>query len=191
MDLPKWDEKYSIHNKTIDAQHKHLFEIAYRAELLINKQVSSTEIKEILAELFEYMKVHFADEEAYMASIGYPYLQQQRESHQEIIDNMTSLIQNIHYDFKKKLAIITQDWLIKHILKEDMQIEIWRASHQDEANKNLKEHKEIFHIYSCQCRAEFHLLNTIHKKIQKGKSFYCKSCKQKIHFLRDEVQEGA
>ena len=190
MDLPQWDQsKYSIHNDAIDAQHKQLFDIAYRAGLLINKQAGSDEIKQILFELFEYMKVHFADEEAYMDSIGYPHLEQQRESHQEIISNMTSLIQNIRYDFKQKLAIITQDWLIEHILKEDMQIEKWRASHQEEAKKNLEQHKEIFHIYTCQCRKEFHLLDTIHKKIQKGKSFHCKSCGQVIKFVRDDKKE--
>ena len=165
MDLPQWDEKYSIHNDAIDAQHKKLFDIAYRVGLLINRQASSDEIKQILSELFEYMKVHFADEEAYMESIGYPNLEQQRESHQEII---------------------SQDWLIEHILREDMQIEKWRASHQEEAKKNLEEHKEVFHIYTCQCREEFHLLDTIHKKVQKGKVFHCKSCGQTIRFVRDE-----
>ena len=187
MDLPQWDqEKYTVHNETIDAQHKKLFEIAHRAQHLIGKQTDSDEIKQILFELFEYMKVHFADEEEYMDSIGYPYLEHQRESHREIIDNMISLIQNIRYDFKQKLIIIIQDWLMEHIFREDMQIEKWRASHQEEAEKNLREYKEVFHIYSCDCREEFYLLDTIHKKIQKGKVFHCKSCGRVIEFVCDK-----
>ena len=72
MAIPKWDNEYSIHSDIIDAQHKKLFEIAEKAGTLISKQVDSKEIKKILAELFEYMKVHFRDEEQYMDSIGYP-----------------------------------------------------------------------------------------------------------------------
>ena len=118
MAIPEWDDKFSIHNDVIDVQHKKLFDIAHRAGLLISKQVDGNEIKKILVELFEYMKVHFHDDEAYMASIGYPGLERQSAMHQQIIRDMTDLIQNIRYDFKQKLAIITEEWLINHILKK-------------------------------------------------------------------------
>lgn len=189
MAIPEWDDKFSIHNDVIDVQHKKLFDIAHRAGLLISKQVDGNEIKKILVELFEYMKVHFHDEEAYMASIGYPGLERQSAMHQQIIRDMTDLIQNIRYDFKQKLAIITEEWLINHILKEDMQIEIYCKAHEEEikamqAKQNGE--KEITHIYKCACKPAFKVLNTVHEKIQSGQAFHCKKCGEGIVFVRDE-----
>ena len=185
MAIPKWDDEYSIHNDIIDKQHKKLFEIAERAGTLISKQVDSKEIKKILTELFEYMKVHFRDEEQYMDSIGYPGLARQKELHKAIIADMTDLIQNIKYDFKQKLAIITEQWLIEHILKEDMLIEKYRAEHEKEISTHAQSGNEkvVSHIYTCGCNREFRVLDTIHKKIQNGQVFHCKKCGQPIRFM--------
>ncbi|OBV28734.1 hypothetical protein BKN38_09135 [Helicobacter sp. CLO-3] len=188
MAIPEWSSKFSINNEIIDEQHKKLFDIANKAQSLINRQVSSDEIRAILAELFEYMKVHFRDEEAYMASIGYPDLDKQHEMHKQIIKDMTALIQDIRYDFKQKLATITEEWLVNHILKEDALIEKWRAAHKEEikANQAKQSGEEIIHIYKCDCKPAFKVLDTVHKKIQAGQVFHCKKCGSVIEFVRDE-----
>ncbi len=120
--LPKWDDKYSIHNFMIDEQHKKLFELANIAYNMIGKQTDNAEIKKILVALFDYMKTHFKDEETYMESINFPLLNAHREHHREIVSEMTLLIRNMKYDFKQQLAIITEQWLVKHIIQEDMRI---------------------------------------------------------------------
>ena len=135
MSLPEWSEEFSIHNEMIDMQHKKLFQIAHKAGLLIYKQVDAGEIRKILAELFDYMKEHFHDEEAYMEQIKYPDIERHKKLHKEIIANMCDLIQNIKYDFKQKLAIITEQWLITHILKEDMRIEQYRAENEQRIDR--------------------------------------------------------
>ena len=178
MAIPEWDDKFSIHNDEIDVQHKKLFDIAHRAGLLISKQVDGNEIKKILVELFEYMKVHFRDEEAYMASIGYPGLERQSAMHQQIIQ-----------DIKQKLAIITEEWLINHILKEDMQIEVYRKAHEEEIKALQAQQngaKGVTHVYKCACKPAFKVLNTVHEKIQSGQAFHCKKCGEGIVFVRDE-----
>ena len=129
--LPTWSDDISVHNDSIDEQHKKLFEIAEMAYDLANKQTSKEEVIEILRELLQYTQEHFKDEEQYMASIYYPYLEQHRIKHREIIRDMTILITNIRNinDLKIKLGIIVKKWLLKHILKEDMQIEKFRAKY--------------------------------------------------------------
>ena len=139
--LPKWSKEYSVHNFMIDEQHKKLFELANMADNMIGKQTNPLEIKQVLVALFDYMKTHFRDEEAYMESIQYPGLETHKEHHKEIVAEMTLLIKHMKYDFKQQLAIITEQWLVRHILQEDMRI----GEYQQEmlAKKRLKECKDL------------------------------------------------
>ncbi|EOV5462584.1 bacteriohemerythrin [Campylobacter jejuni] len=79
--IPVWDEKYSINDEKIDAQHQKLFELAAKIENAVYKFVQRDELKEILTELFNYMKEHFNNEEQYMQEIHYPYLNEHKIMH--------------------------------------------------------------------------------------------------------------
>ncbi|BEJ57590.1 hypothetical protein B10583_00960 [Campylobacter jejuni] len=48
--LPKWDNSYSVHNAKIDEQHKKLFKLAAKVEVVSDRSVSKNEVKELLAE---------------------------------------------------------------------------------------------------------------------------------------------
>lgn len=72
--LPEWDQKYSINNEKIDEQHKKLFELTFKVEEISNRPIYQVELKKIVADFFHYIKIHFQDEENYMAEINYPYL---------------------------------------------------------------------------------------------------------------------
>lgn len=128
--LPKWDNSYSVHNAKIDEQHKKLFKLAAKVEVVSDRSVSKNEVKELLAEFFNYMKDHFNDEEKYMQLIGYPNLEEHRKIHKEIIQTMINLIKDIKStnDLKEKLYIVAKKWLLEHILYEDMKVEKWRSS---------------------------------------------------------------
>lgn len=117
--IPAWDECYNINNKKIDTQHKKLFELAAKVENAVYKFVKRDELKEILTELFNYMKEHFHDEEKFMEENQYPYLHEHRQMHKNIIYEMSRLIQNIKTtnDLKERLYHMMSNWLYKHILK--------------------------------------------------------------------------
>lgn len=79
--IPTWNEKYSIHDTIIDIQHQKLCELASKVESAVYKFVKREELKEILTELFNYMKEHFSNEEDYMQEIHYPYLNEHKIMH--------------------------------------------------------------------------------------------------------------
>ncbi|RAX58197.1 hypothetical protein CCZ01_03745 [Helicobacter monodelphidis] len=139
--LPVWDDSFSVHNEKIDEQHKKLFELAGYAYICADRKISRAEIRELLSGFFNYMKEHFQDEENYMRSIGYPLLKEHQELHRQIVSGLAEMVQNIANtnDLKEKLGIVAKNWLLQHILKEDMQIEQYRLKAIKQRNKEEKQ----------------------------------------------------
>ena len=81
----QWDNAYSLGIKNIDDQHKHLFHIVDKIFSLQESRDVKGNIRTILHELFEYIKVHFKDEEEFMQSINFPDLTYHRELHEQLV----------------------------------------------------------------------------------------------------------
>ncbi|EDP7981087.1 bacteriohemerythrin [Campylobacter upsaliensis] len=193
--LPKWDDSFSVHNAKIDKQHKKLFELAAKVEMVSDKAVSKNDVKDLLAEFFNYMKDHFNDEEKYMHLINYPELEAHRKIHKEIIQTMINLIKDIKStnDLKEKLYIVAKKWLLEHILYEDMKVQKWRSAGISddgggevsfELSEDEDADKEQIYLYICDCVGKIHdVPYAIHQKMElQGKKFICKNCKQAIRF---------
>lgn len=208
--LLQWDDKYSVKNYLIDEQHKKLFELANMADNMIGKQTDPAEIKKILVALFDYMKTHFRDEEAYMGSIQYPSIELHKERHKQIVLEMTNLVKNMKYDFKQQLVIIMEQWLLKHILQEDMEFARYREEMNEKRlmqksttkttenedhnllkqatmeSKTKKETKKgIMHMYTCLCGKTYNIKPDIHAKIQAGDGVKCQDCTTFIKYITD------
>lgn len=115
----------------IDQEHKQLFQYADQVYELLQEEFIADKydnIKDVLQKLRDYTKQHFADEEAYMESIGYKRILSQKVQHQEFISELEGWdIENVedlqHQDevIAKMLEFLT-DWLIHHILELDTKI---------------------------------------------------------------------
>lgn len=188
-----WDNSYSIHNAHIDAQHKQLFDLAKQAYVMLNRRVTSEEIREMLLGFFNYIKEHFHDEEQYMEKIGYPNLEEHKKIHSEITKSLVTLIKNVKNvnDMKEKLHVIAKKWLLEHILKEDMKIEHFRRSMLIAENADSKASdvcdlptNEIYY-YACDCEGKIHDVPIdIHRRIERGERFRCKTCKEDIRCVK-------
>ena len=89
-------------------------------------------------------------------------------------------------DFKEKLNIITEKWLLEHILKEDMKYYLYeRQKNFNNQNFTFEEElvddePEIF-IYTCDCLSEKHKIpKEVHLKILNGAKYNCKVCKKML-----------
>ncbi|HAA1740799.1 TPA_asm: hemerythrin family non-heme iron protein [Campylobacter jejuni] len=194
--LPKWDKTFSVHNAKIDEQHKKLFELAGKVEYLIDKPVYKDEIKNLLAEFFNYMKDHFYEEERYMKLIKYPDIETHKKIHKHIIQSMIELIKNIKStnDLKEKLYLAVKKWLLEHILYEDMKVEQYRRSSlasEDDKEVSFEEEgdeelENAVYLYICKCSGAIHDVPFgIHEKIKlQGKKFKCKKCREALEFYK-------
>ncbi|TLD81956.1 non-heme iron protein [Helicobacter sp. MIT 05-5293] len=181
--LPLWNDEFSVRHEIIDQQHQRLFELAHKAYKIANSHTTRNEVKGIITEFFDYMKTHFKDEEQYMQAIGYPKLEEHKRIHRALIADMASMVKNIHSanELKDKIMILAKDWLLVHILQEDMQIEKYRKESQ--AKNPTKEATKTF-IYTCECPGKEHkLTESMHIFVKNStQSIRCKECQQAIVF---------
>jgi hemerythrin len=125
MDLKfKWKDEYCLGNDTIDAEHKKLFDIANKVFSTKTSEFTLDEIKNILNQLFDYVRYHFKHEEEYMKEISSGELDYQKEKHAEIISEMNTMLKETKgiNMLELKLAYIMQKWVLVHIIEDDMKI---------------------------------------------------------------------
>lgn len=121
-----WKDIYSVNDKSIDLEHKKLFDIASRAFQFVDVENRIKKIKAIVIELYDYMETHFKHEEEYMSSISYPGLKEQQSFHSDIIELLNSFVKNMlsisPILVEKEIARIIDIVLVQHIIQEDRKI---------------------------------------------------------------------
>uniref|UniRef100_UPI0040482B27 hemerythrin domain-containing protein n=1 Tax=Aliarcobacter sp. TaxID=2321116 RepID=UPI0040482B27 len=129
-----WRDVYSVNNGQIDAEHKQLFEIAQEAFEEVEPKLIQKRIKEVLLDLYDYMKIHFEHEETFMEEIKYPKRKEHKELHNRIItiiNNFVRELPKINENIaKRELARIIDIILVQHIIQEDRKIISWEKSEQ-------------------------------------------------------------
>lgn len=207
-----WTKEFSINNYTLDKQHELIFDITVHANELAKKVLEhyddslQEELKKTIIKIFDYIKIHFKDEENYMKEIDFPLLEEHRASHQFLIEK-TKEILNYSKDpqnFAKKLAILTKDWIAKHFCVDDRWIDVYRykAIHLNEVHFSLETYKTLQTLrnpnidqeehfrYLCVCEDKIHQVpRCIHEELMIEKSFLkCETCEQILVYLEKEEE---
>ena len=125
----EWREEYSIGVDSIDQEHKRLFRIINK---LFDFKEEEKDNQWTCQEGIKYFKGHavkpFADEEAYMASIGYEGLEQHRRIHQDFRKNILPALEqelertDYSQESMEHFLGICAGWLVGHTLTEDKAI---------------------------------------------------------------------
>lgn len=127
-----WKEIYSVGNVEIDKEHKKLFDIAQDAFMQVEETQRNVKIKEVLTELYTYMKTHFKHEEKFMQEINYPLIEEHKILHHNIIEKINTFVKQLptmdETLFEKELAKIIDIALVHHIIQEDRKIIAWSKS---------------------------------------------------------------
>ena len=123
MEIINWKNEFSVGIKEMDEQHKKLLGMINR---LVEEQHTLTDpktIAELLTEMTDYAQVHFRAEEYLMAEYGYDQKTRQEEQHEAFIAktisfySATDIGPNI---LSAALLDYLGNWLVGHILREDM-----------------------------------------------------------------------
>ena len=127
-----WKDIYSINDIQIDAEHKRLLDMAQEAFKVVDPSTRNIKIKDVLNDLYDYMKTHFKHEEAFMLRVNYPQLNEHKMLHIEIVNNTNNFITQFStLDItllEKELANLIDISLVKHFVQEDKKIIDWIKS---------------------------------------------------------------
>lgn len=125
----EWREEYNIGVDVIDREHQRLFKIINK---LFTFREEEKDSQWTCQEGIKYFKSHavkhFADEEAYMASINYEWLEQHKAIHKGFRENTIPALEaeleqtNYAPDATDHFLGVCAGWLVGHTLTEDLSI---------------------------------------------------------------------
>lgn len=122
-----WSDILLVGHDTIDADHRRIFEIAEKLHAGVREAGAGLVVREVLAELADYTRSHFAREEALMKASHYAGLQDHRFEHELISYRLRNLLHQAgsgHAGLAGELEIFLDRWLARHILTSDAQAAI-------------------------------------------------------------------
>lgn len=198
-----WKSEYNIGNYRIDQEHQKLFQLAQKA-LTTNHLNNSTKekvvVKELIVELYTYIKTHFQHEQEHMKAIHYPEYEHHKNIHKSILENLNSLVTTINtlevQEIEQKLFNFIEEYFVNHIILEDKRIQLWNTP-LEELRKNFgwkdiysvkdenidSEHKQLFDI----TQEAFHVVDNEHRPKKIKEVLTRLYDYMKLHFEHEEV----
>lgn len=119
----EWSDKYCI-DHDIDVEHKRLFALANEVFALGDPKRELSQLKDAINALYQYMEVHFGNEERLMRQVGFPECDSHAAAHRAIIVRMNRLMTASRdlAELISDLRHLMTDWLLVHILTQDREI---------------------------------------------------------------------
>ena len=125
MEHITWSNSYSLGIKLIDDQHRKILDFAYN---LLNYNIKNEEeeeayFRDLIAEVVEYIKVHFATEEGIMLAIQFPGYAEHKRTHENLILTVVRSIKD--YESGNRLVPVNfsnflRKWILTHIAVMDL-----------------------------------------------------------------------
>lgn len=126
-----WEDGYKIGQEEMDAEHLVLFALLNQLDININDDRAGDCLNDVLNALGAYIHYHFAHEEELMRAWNYPNLAAHAVVHQEFINKLSSLREQMGGDALKaalKVRSFVLDWLLGHILETDVEYVTFMAT---------------------------------------------------------------
>ncbi|MCL4537578.1 MAG: bacteriohemerythrin [Nitrospirae bacterium] len=122
MALFTWSDKYSVNINEIDNQHKKLIGIINELHDAMSKGKSNDILSNVLQDLIDYTRVHFANEERIMNMHGYHDYTAHKAAHEDLLRQVTKFDKEFRegkFGLSIQMMNFLKDWLSKHILETD------------------------------------------------------------------------
>jgi hemerythrin len=124
MTLFQWDSvKYDVGVEAMNGEHRGIVSAMNRVYDLAEGNAQKALIRSALAALERCTVEHFAHEEAFMESVGYPGLASHKRVHAQLLANLSSHVQDFEKGAGKpspQLFEFLKLWLSSHIQHIDV-----------------------------------------------------------------------
>lgn len=116
-----WDkDTFEIGIKSIDNQHKKLVDYINELAYAITKKQDKLIIAKLFKKLYQYTRLHFKAEEAYILSLNKNDCLLHQLQHKHFIEELDRLVAlGDTVNISEELLYFLTDWLLHHIQIED------------------------------------------------------------------------
>jgi len=123
MDFNEWVSQHSVGDALMDSYHHIFFQgVEHIEDIAGDGDVESA--KERVTFLLVYANMHFEAEEALLAKVGFPGLDDHKAQHQAFRDRIKELQRQMEENptlpTLVEIARTAKGWWMRHILQEDM-----------------------------------------------------------------------
>ncbi len=122
MTLLHWDDKFFVHVKKIDEQHKKLVNMVNDFYSHVNNNAHTDKLQKLLNGLADYTVYHFETEEKYMMDINYSDIDSHKKEHAEFVEKILD-VKNRYESGKMVMSLeitnFVKNWLVDHIMGTD------------------------------------------------------------------------
>ena len=141
MAFMSWRKDYAVGVAQIDAEHHGLFDLVNEFHDTYAHGDSRRKAAQVLNRLVAYAEEHFQHEEQLMGESGYPLLDQQKELHSELVASIFAINERLAADTARastEILPFIKNWLVEHIVKNDMDIGEFLRRKNNQAGKALQ-----------------------------------------------------
>ena len=119
-----WEKRFYTHIPEIDSQHKKIVELVNKINFQLKTSARpANAVKEVLIELKNYVKDHFAFEEKMFDNSDYPYTELHKAKHVRFTNHiveLTNQYKSSPINIRMILSMLIE-WFIEHIAGTDME----------------------------------------------------------------------
>lgn len=122
MPLIKWRDSFSVGAPKFDEEHKVLLAILNEMFVIVRDEKGPSHLNDEVDKLIQYTEKHFASEEAVMEAIGYPALEKHKAIHAKLVEEVIHFKKQVDNGEEQATTFyhFLRDWLLTHIVEEDM-----------------------------------------------------------------------
>ena len=114
-----WDEQLETGFESIDIQHQAIINECNKIFTEVEKGINESAIKKHITFFQSYALNHFADEEEFMRSHGYPDIENHRKMHHEIKERLKYFLDHKLSSYTDEFTYFLTHFWIRHILEVD------------------------------------------------------------------------
>lgn len=123
MPIITWEKEFSVGVAEIDGHHKQLISMINELYFAMSQDRGQALVNNIIHEMLDYAKMHFAAEEAHMHQCEYLGALQHHREHEKFIkkaEEFFNRTQEGAFVLSFEVIQFLSDWLKSHILETDM-----------------------------------------------------------------------
>jgi len=125
MSLLQWRDEFSVGIAEVDHEHRELIELINALQKDLQAGSDTQKLVRALGEIYAQISSHFALEEKMMRETRYPALDEHKEDHETLLDDLRDIMDDVEDDGVLDEAQLTDDlnrWFSDHFRTHDAKL---------------------------------------------------------------------